>query len=68
MTILNKSTSALALALSLSLLVVGVAVNASAGEEAIEIAKNDRLIKPVQTGTETRCRYDEFEDVWSCRL
>jgi len=68
MTIMKKTTSVLALVLSLSLLVVGVAFNASAGEEALEIAKNDRIIKPVKAGLETRCHYDEFEDVYSCRL
>ncbi len=68
MTLMKKTSNALALVLSLSLLVVGVAVNSWAGEEALEIAQSDRIIKPVQTGTETKCRYDEYEDVWSCRL
>lgn len=63
----KKLTKMLAVALSLSLLLTGVVLTASAGEGDM-MAENDRIIKPIKNGLETSCTYNEYDDVWSCRL
>ncbi len=64
----KKLATMMAVALSVSLLLTGVALAASAGEGEM-MAENERIVKPIKSGLETHsCVYDEYEDVWFCKL
>ena len=64
---MKKTATILAMALSLTMMFAGAAISGGGGEEAVLMAKEDRIVKPVKSGLETRCRYNEFEDIYSCR-
>ena len=63
---MKKTATILAMALSLTMMFAGAAISGG-GEEPVLMAKEDRIVKPVKSGLETRCRYNEFEDIYSCR-
>lgn len=68
MNFMKKSAAVLSMLLTLSFMIGASAITVSGEEMALQ-ASGDRQIKVIRSGLETKgCRYDQYNDVWQCRL